>query len=81
MTGATSGAVIANLPEHMSSPAVYSGVRVTRYLVLCVRFVDRCLSFCTFSFGNCIVDLRILITPLISSNSSSSFVFVVPSVK
>jgi hypothetical protein len=24
-------------------------------LVLCVYFVDRCLSFCTFSFGHCVV--------------------------
>ena len=34
---------------------IFSGVRVTRYLVLYVCFVDRCLSFCTFSFGPCIV--------------------------
>jgi hypothetical protein len=27
----------------------------TRSLVLCVGFVDRCLSFCPFSFGHCIV--------------------------
>ena len=27
----------------------------TRSLVLCVWFVDRCLSFCTFSFGHCVV--------------------------
>jgi hypothetical protein len=33
----------------------FSGVRVTRSLVLCVCFVDRCLSFCTFSFGHCVV--------------------------
>jgi hypothetical protein len=26
----------------------FSGVRVTRSLVLCVCFVDRCLSVCTF---------------------------------
>jgi hypothetical protein len=25
--------------------------RVTRSLVLCVCFVDRCFSFCHFSFG------------------------------
>ena len=25
---------------------------------LCVCFVDRCLSFCTFSFGHCVVLLR-----------------------
>jgi hypothetical protein len=34
---------------------VFSGVRVTRSLVLCVCFVDRYLSFCTFSFGHCVV--------------------------
>jgi hypothetical protein len=34
------------LPEHMSSPPVFSGVRVTRSLVLCVCVCDRCLSFC-----------------------------------
>ena len=32
----------------------YIGVPVTRSLVLYVCFVDRCLSFCTFSFGLCI---------------------------
>jgi hypothetical protein len=31
------------------------GVPATRYIVLCVCFVDRCLSFCTFSFGHCVV--------------------------
>ena len=36
------------LPGHLSSPPVFSGVRVTRSLVLYVCFVDRCLSFCTF---------------------------------
>ena len=34
---------------------VFSGARVTRSLVLCVCFVDRCLSFCPFSFGHCVV--------------------------
>ena len=43
------------LPEHLSSPTVFSGVRVTRSLLLYVCFVDRCLSFCTFSFGHCVV--------------------------
>ena len=27
----------------------------TRSLFLCVCFVERCLSFCTFSFGHCVV--------------------------
>ena len=49
----------------------FSGVRVNRSLVLCVMFVDRCLSFffwplCCLSF----FDIRILITPLVSLNSS-----------
>ena len=38
-----------------SSPMVFSGVRDSRSLVLCVCFVDHCLSFCTFSFGHCVV--------------------------
>ena len=54
-------------PEHLRSPLVYSGVHVTRSLVVCVCFVDRCLYFfsrplgCLFFF-----DIRILITTLIS---------------
>ena len=43
------------LPEHLSSPPVFSGVRVTRSLVLCVCLMDRCLSFCLFSFDHCVV--------------------------
>ena len=43
------------LSEHLSSSPVFSGVRVARSWVLCVCFVDRCLSFCTFSFGHCVV--------------------------
>ena len=39
---------LLTLPEHLSSPPVFSGVRVTRSLVLYVCFVDRYLSFCTF---------------------------------
>ena len=48
---------LLTLPEHLSSPPVFTGVRVTRSLVLyaCHSFVDRCLSFCTFSFGHCVV--------------------------
>ena len=58
-----------SLPEFTP---VYSGVGVTRSLVLCVSFVDRCLSLffwplCCLSF----FDLRILITPFVSLNPSS----------
>jgi hypothetical protein len=46
---------LLTLLVHVSSPPVFSGVRVTRPLVLYVCFVDRCLSFGTFSFGHCVV--------------------------
>ena len=41
--------------KYLSLPLVFSGVRITRSLVLWVCFVDHCLSFCTFSFGYCVV--------------------------
>ena len=72
-TSALSGAGIVTLSELLSSPQVFSGVRVTRALVLCVCFVDCCLSFLSFFFWPlcCLFfDLRILITPLVSSKSS-----------
>jgi hypothetical protein len=36
---------------------VFSGVRITRYLDLCVpgTYVFRCMSFCTFSLCHCVV--------------------------
>jgi hypothetical protein len=46
---------LPTLPGHLNSPPVFSGIRVTRSLVLYVCFVDRCLSFCAFSFGHCVV--------------------------
>ena len=46
---------LLTLPEHLSSSPVFSGVRVTRSLVLYVCFVDRCLSICTVSLGHCVV--------------------------
>ena len=46
---------LLTLPNHLSSPPVISGVRVTRSLVLCVCFVNLCLSFCHFYFGHCVV--------------------------
>ena len=60
---------LLTLPRHMSSPPVFRGARVTRSLVLCVCFVLFYFFFwplcCLFFF-----DIRILITPLVSSNSS-----------
>jgi hypothetical protein len=55
LTGVSSGAGTVYPSEHLSSPPVYSRLRVTRSLVLYVCFVDRCLFFCTFSFGHCVV--------------------------
>jgi hypothetical protein len=46
---------LPTLPQHLSSPQVFTGVRVTRSLVLYVCFVDCGLSFCTYSFGHCVV--------------------------
>ena len=39
------------LPEHLSSPPVFGGVRATRSLVSYVCFADRCVSFCAFSLA------------------------------
>jgi hypothetical protein len=47
---------LVTLPEHLRSPTVFSGVRVTRSLVLCVCFVERFFfSFYSISFGHCVV--------------------------
>ena len=71
--------LVLPIPVHLSSPPVFSEVRVTRSLVLWVCLVDRCLSFfswplrCLFFF-----ELRILITPLVSScNKMSLYYFPV----
>ena len=58
---------LLTLPEDLSSHPILSGVGVTRSLVLCVCFVDRCLSFCPLCCLS--FDLLILITPLVYSNS------------
>ena len=47
-TSVTSGAGTSTLPEHLSSPLLFNGVHVTWFLVLCVCFVDRYLSFVLF---------------------------------
>ena len=51
----TTGVTSVSPPEHLSSPPVISGFPVTRSLILCVCFVDRCLSFCLFSFDYCVI--------------------------
>ena len=61
---------LLTLPDHLSSPPVFSGVRITRSLVLCACFLNRRLSFFFWPLCRLSFDLRILITPLGSSNSS-----------
>ena len=46
---------LTTLPEHTSSPPVFSGVGVIQSLVLYVWFVDRCLPFYSVSFVHCVV--------------------------
>jgi hypothetical protein len=53
--GVTIGAGTAYPSEALSLPPVVNRVRVTRSLVLCVCFKDRCLSICPFSFGHCVI--------------------------
>jgi hypothetical protein len=48
MTDATSGAGTAYPSGALSSSLVFSGVNITQSLVLCVMFVDHCLSYCPF---------------------------------
>ena len=62
---------LPTLPEHLSSPLGFSGVRVARSFVFCIIF---CRSFFVLFFWplSCLsfFDLRNLITPLVSSNST-----------
>jgi hypothetical protein len=46
---------LLTIPVHMNSPPFFNVIRVTRSLALCVCFVDRCLSFCSLTFGHCVV--------------------------
>jgi len=48
--GTTSGAGTAHPSGASEFNSGFSGVRVTHSLALCVCFVDRCLSFCPFSY-------------------------------
>jgi hypothetical protein len=65
---------LPTLPDHLGSPPVFSGVRVTRSLVLCVCFSRSLFVLLHFFFWSLcclfVFDIRILITPLVSSNSS-----------
>jgi len=56
-TGTITGAGMAYPSGPPEFTPIFSEVRVTRSLALCVYFVDRFLSFCTFSVGHCVVCL------------------------
>ena len=67
---------LLTLREHLSSSPTFSGVRVTRSLVLYVCFICRSLFVLLYFFfwPLCYLfffDIRILITPLVYSNSTS----------
>jgi hypothetical protein len=74
LTGFTCGAGTADPFRASEFTTVFRRVRVAWYLVFCVMFCRSlfvlwfffCWSLCCLSF-----DLRLLITPLVSSNSSS----------
>jgi hypothetical protein len=55
------------LPEHLSSPPVFSGVLVAQYLDFCVV---SCMSFFCWPLYCLSFDLQFLTTPLVSSNTS-----------
>jgi len=54
------GAGTVTLPEHLSSPAVFSGIRVALSLVLCLMFCRSLFVLLCFFFWF-FFDLRILI--------------------
>ena len=63
-TGATIGAKTAYPSRVHEFTPVFSGFRVNRSLVLCVCFVDRCLSVCPLTIVlSVLLQYTILITP------------------
>ena len=68
------GQELPTLPEHLSSPLVFSGIRAARSFVFCVMscrslFVLSSFFICPLCFLS-VFHLPILITPLAYSNSS-----------
>ena len=73
------GALQRNHPNYdvgfldMIRVSIIGEIEITRYIVLCVCFVDHHLSFCAFSVGQCVVCSSsiydYLVTSLVSSNS------------
>ena len=64
---------LLTLPEHLSTSLVSSGVRVTRSLALYMFCTSLFVLLYIFFWSLCCLfffDVRILITPLVSSNTS-----------
>jgi len=55
----TSSLELHTFPEHLSPSPVLS---VTRSVVVCACFVERCLSFCTFSFYSVVLSVLLWYT-------------------
>jgi len=63
--------VLFTLPEHLGSPTVFSVVLVARSLVFCLVFCRSLFVLFLLVIVVCpSTDLRLLVTPLISSNLS-----------
>jgi hypothetical protein len=62
MTGATCGAGTACLPEHLSSPPVFSGVRITRSLVFSVVFCISLFVLLSFFFWPIVLSVLLRFT-------------------
>ena len=63
---------LPTLSEHLGSITVFSRVRVTRSLVICVCYVDRCFSFYSV-FLAMVLSVLLRFTdsvPFVSSNFS-----------
>ena len=64
---------LLTLPEHLSSPPIFSGVRVARFLIFCVVFCKPLFVLILFFFLwplHCLsFDLRLLISPVIGITS------------
>jgi hypothetical protein len=74
-TDATSGGETSHPSGRADVIPGFCGIPVAQYLVFCVVFVDQNLSVCPISFGHYIVcyfviDLRLLVTSLVSSDVS-----------
>jgi hypothetical protein len=64
---------LPTLSEHLNLPPIFSGIHVTRPLVLCVMFCRSLFVLLSYCVVSPFFDLRILNIPLLSSNSTFSY--------